>query len=154
MMGVLGIAALLGSLWLERRTDIVLPTPTGSFAVGRVIYDWTDDANVDTLAPVSGTKRELLVWIWYPTAAGRSVAMDDYLPAQMRAPALPADGPLIFRLLSRVFGLLTRDPSKVHGHSTRDTDVSAQQQSYPAVIMSAGASLASWHSSTLDEPLP
>ncbi len=153
MMGVLGIAALLGSLWLERRTDIVLPTPTGSFAVGRVIYDWTDDANVDTLAPVSGTKRELLVWIWYPTAAGRSVAMDDYLPAQMRAPASPAGGPLIFRLLSRVFVLLTRDLSKVHAHGLWNADVSSQQRSYPVVIMRAGASLEVWNYSTLAEDL-
>ncbi len=153
LLGVFGAAALLGALWLERRTEITLPKPTGPFAVGRAIYDWTDDANIDNLAPVPGTKRELLVWIWYPTAAGQSVAMDDYLPAQMRAPALPADGPLIFRLLSRVFGLLTRDPSKVHGHSTRDTDVSAQQQSYPAVIMRAGASLEVWNYSTLAEDL-
>jgi len=58
--------------------------PTGTFAVGRAIYDWTDDANVDALAPVAGTKRELLVWIWYPAAAGQSAATDEYLPAPFR----------------------------------------------------------------------
>ncbi len=66
LVGVVGVGVLLASLWLERRTETTLPTPTGSFAVGRVIYDWTDEANLDTLAPVPGTKRELLVWIWYP----------------------------------------------------------------------------------------
>src|SRR5205807_10392613 len=90
MLGVLGIAALLGSLWLERRSELTLPTPTGPFAVGRAIYDWTDDARVDTLAPVPGTRRELLVWIWYPSAAGPSAAMDDYVPAWMRAAVAPA----------------------------------------------------------------
>src|SRR5437879_13361716 len=75
-LGVLGVAALLGSLWLERRTEITLPTPTGPFAVGRATYDWTDDTKLDTLAPVPGTKRELLVWIWYPSAAGPSATMD------------------------------------------------------------------------------
>lgn len=74
MLGVLGIAVLLGSLWLERRTEITLPTPTGSIAVGRGIYDWTDDKTLDTLAPVPGTKRELLVWIWYPAEAAQSAA--------------------------------------------------------------------------------
>src|ERR1700686_2332512 len=87
MLGVLGLAVLLASLWVERRTEITLPTPTGTFAVGRAIYDWTDAAKVDTLAPVPGTKRELLVWIWYPTAAGQSSAMDDYVPAQMQTAA-------------------------------------------------------------------
>ncbi len=153
MLGVLAVGALLAGLWLERRTEITLPTPTGSFAVGRAIYDWTDDAKLDALAPVPGTKRELLVWIWYPSAAGQSVAMDDYVPAQMRAPTGPAGGPLIFRLLSRVFGLLTRDASKVHGHSIRDPDVSPRQRSYPVVIMRAGASAEVRNYSTLAEDL-
>ena len=154
MLGVLGVGVLLGSLWLERRTEITLPTPTGSFPVGRVISDWADDAHSDKLAPAPGTKRELLVWIWYPATAGPSGAtMDDYLPAQVRAPAPPASGPLIFRLLSQAFGLLTRDLSKVHGHSARDPDVSPRQRSYPVVIMRAGASLEVWNYSTLAEDL-
>jgi hypothetical protein len=53
----LGLAVLLGSLWVEHRSAITLPAPTGTFAVGRAIYDWTDGANVDKLAPVAGTKR-------------------------------------------------------------------------------------------------
>ncbi len=153
MLGVLGVGALLGWLWLERRTEITLPTPTGSFAVGRAIYDWTDDAKLDTLAPVPGTKRELLGWIWYPAAAGQSVAMDDYVPAQVRAPAGRVGGALIFRLLALIFRLLTRDLSKVHGHSARDPDVSSQQPSYPVVIMRAGASAGVVGYSTLAEDL-
>ncbi|PYS61937.1 MAG: family membership [Acidobacteria bacterium] len=153
MMGVLGVAVLLGLLWLERRSEITLPTPSGSFAIGRGIYDWTDDKTLDTLAPGPGSKRELLVWIWYPAAAGQPATIDDYLPAQVRAPALPASGPLVFRVLSRVFGLLTRDLSKVHGHSFRNADVSPQQRSYPVVIMRAGASLEVWNYSTLGEDL-
>src|SRR6184192_668480 len=144
MLGVLGSAALLGSLWLERRTEITLPTPTGPFAVGRAIYDWTDDTKLDTLAPVPGTKRELLIWMWYPSAAVRSVAVDEYLPASMRAAAGPAGGPL---------RLLTRDLSKVHGHSTRESDLSPEQRSYPVVIMRGGASAAAWSYSTLAEDL-
>src|SRR6266404_5157612 len=85
LSGVLGVATLLVSLRLEHNTEVTLPTPTGPFAVGRAIFDWTDDAKLDTLAPVPGSKRELLVWIWYPSPAGQSVAMDDYVPAQMRS---------------------------------------------------------------------
>ncbi len=144
MLVVLGVGVLLVSLWLERRTEIMLPTPTGPFAVGRAIYDWTDEAHSDALAPVPGTKRELLVWIWYPSPAGQSIAMDDYVPAQMRAAAGPASGP---------WSLLTRDASKVHGHSIRDADVSPQQRSYPVVIMRAGASAGVVGYSTLAEDL-
>src|ERR1700694_1806311 len=147
MLGVLGVGLLLGSLWLEQRTEVTLPTPTGSFAVGRGIYDWTDSATLDSLAPVQGTKRELLVWRWYPSVARKSGAtVDDYVPAQMRPKGDYASGPLIFRLL-------TRDPAKVHGHSLRDSDVSPKQRPYPGVIFRAGASAQVANYSTLAEDL-
>jgi predicted dienelactone hydrolase len=145
MLGVLGVTALAGSLWLEQRAELTLPTPTGPFAVGRAIQDWTDDRAVDTMAPVPGTKRELLVWIWYPAAAGPSAAIDDYAPAELRPKADPG-GALVWRLL-------TRGPSKVHGHSIRGAAVSTQQRSYPVVIMRAGASAGVLGYSTLAEDL-
>lgn len=141
--GVVMVGALLGSLWLERRSELTLPTPSGPFAVGRVIDDWQDDAGVDTSAPVPGTKRELLVWIWYPAAAGPSAAIDDYVPAWMR-PELALPG---------LLRLVTRDLSKVHRHSARDADVSPRPRSLPVVIMRAGASAFVVNYSTLAEDL-
>jgi len=147
MLGILGVAALLGSLWLEHGTELTLPAPTGPFAVGRWLYDWVDDKTPDVLAPVPGTRRELLVWIWYPAAAGQAGAViDDYVPASVRAPAGRVGAPLVFRFL-------TRDLSKVHGHSLRDADVSPQQPSYAVVIIRAGASLEVANYSTLAEDL-
>ena len=144
ILGVVGIGALLGSLWLEHRTATTLPAPTGPFTVGRAIYDWADDKGLDALAPVPGTKRELLVWIWYPAAPGQPGAvLDDYVPASLRP---PSDAPFLFRLV-------TRDLSKVHAHSLRNADVSPQQPSYPAVIMRAGASAPVMNYSTLAEDL-
>ena len=142
--GVVVAAALLGSLWLERRSELTLPTPTGPFAVGRAVYDWKDDAHVDALAPVPGTRRELLVWIWYPSAAGPSAAIDDYVPAWMRAAVELPPG---------LLGFLTRDLSKVHGHSARDADLSPRPRSFPVVIMRAGASALVVSYSTLAEDL-
>jgi predicted dienelactone hydrolase len=142
----LAITTLLASLWLEHRTEVTLPTPTGPFAVGRVLCYWTDAETVDTLAPVPGTKRELLVWIWYPAAGGKSTAIADYLPARLRAAVEHNRSPLIGMFL-------TRDLAKVHAHSLRNPSVSSQQRSYPVVIMRAGASLEVWNYSTLAEDL-
>src|SRR5437667_8362462 len=58
LLGVLGMGALVASLWLERRTSVTLPTPTGSFAVGRATYDWADEATLGSLAPVPGRSEE------------------------------------------------------------------------------------------------
>ncbi|HEX3553114.1 MAG TPA: family membership [Thermoanaerobaculia bacterium] len=148
MLGVLGIGALLGALWLEHGTEVTLPAPTGPFAVGRTTSVWADDGASDPLAPVAGTKRELLVWIWYPAAAGQSAAvMDDYLPAQWRAAGARANRS------APIMRWLTRDPSKVHAHSLRNAGVSPQQPSYPVVILRAGASAPVVNYSTLAEDL-
>ena len=146
LLGVLGIGALFAFLWLERRSAATLPTPTGQFAVGRSIQDWTDSLTSDTLAPVPGTKRELLVWIWYPAVAGGSAAMDEYLPRDLRPKAEDAGG-------TNIWTLLTRNASKIRGHSIRDPDVSPQARSYPVVIFRASASSGVLNYSTLVEDL-
>jgi dienelactone hydrolase len=147
MSSVLGLCVLLAALGLEHRTDVTLPTPTGPFAVGRAIYDWTDDAKLDKWAPVPGTKWELLVWIWYPSATAQPAATtEDYVPAPLAAQVERDLGTLLG-------GFLTRDLSKVHTHSIRNAEVSPQQQSYPVVIMRAGASAEVWNYSTLAEDL-
>jgi predicted dienelactone hydrolase len=143
----LGVIVLLGVFWLEHGTEVTLPTPTGSFAVGRVNFAWADGAHIDTLAPVPGTRRELVVWLWYPSLAGQSnVVMDDYLPAAWRAADERARGILISKFL-------TRDLSLVRGHSISNADVSPQQRSYPLVILRSGASGSVTDYSTLAEDL-
>jgi predicted dienelactone hydrolase len=145
MLCVLGAVALFGALWLEHRTEFTLPAPTGSFAVGRQIYVWADDTHPDPLAPISGTRRELLVWIWYPAAPGRSGAVTDYVPSQLRAGGTPPN--------SLILRLLTRDLSKVVAHSMPSADVSPQQRAYPVVIMRTGASSEVVNYTTLAEDL-
>src|SRR5258708_3373854 len=101
MLGVLCAGALLGSLWLEHRTEVTLPAPTGPFAVGRATYDWADDRHSDPLATAPRTKRELLVRIWYPAAGKSDAVMDDYVPASWQAARKRANqGSLILGLLT------------------------------------------------------
>jgi hypothetical protein len=145
IFGVCVITILLCSLWIEHKTEITLPDPTGPFAVGRAVYDWTDAETVDSLAPMPGAKRELLVWIWYPAEAQQSAAGTGYLPTELRTTVEHDRGPFI--------RFLTRDLAKVHAHSWPNAAVSTQQRSYPMVIMRAGASLEVWNFTTLAEDL-
>ena len=145
---ILGIGALFITLWLEHRTGLTLPTPSGPLAVGRTIYAWADEEHPDTLSPVPGTKREFVVWIWYPSAAPRSATAQtsEYLPSGLRA-AVERGRPALMN------NFLTRDLSKVQTHSSPDADVSSQQSSFPVVIMRAGASAEVANYSTLAEDL-
>jgi hypothetical protein len=86
MLAVLGVAVLSGSVWIEHRTEITLPTPTGPIAVGRAVYDWADDATSGKQVLEPEANRELLVWIWYPATAGQSPLIEDCLPAPQLGP--------------------------------------------------------------------
>lgn len=143
-LGTITLVLLSGALWLERNSSIELPRPTGAFAVGRSIQHWVDDATLDPLAPVLGTKRELLVWIWYPSPPGQLIVADDYVPTSMRTAAGPATGP---------FRFVTRDLSRVKGHSAHDSALASTPAPYPVVIMRAGASAGVVGYSTLAEDL-
>jgi len=132
LLAVVGIAVLLGSIWLDHTKETMLPTPTGPFAVGRTTYVWRDVSQAELLAP-PGAKRELFAWIWYPAAPRQpSQAMADYLPAPWRTAVEHQRGVL--------FTFLSRDLSQVRTHSIRGAEVSTQQRSYPVVFMRAGLS--------------
>jgi predicted dienelactone hydrolase len=147
IVGFGGAAGLLGLLWLDHKRETTLPTPTGPFAVGRTADAWSDAGHVDPLAPESGTKRELLAWIWYPAAPPQpSQTVDDYLPAPWRTALQRQVGVLLSQFL-------TRDLSRVRTHSVRDAEVSPRQRSYPVVLMRAGLAALTTDYTTLAEDL-
>jgi predicted dienelactone hydrolase len=146
IFAVVGLMMLLVLLWREHKTEIALPEPTGHFAVGRTTYVWVNNAETDELAPPLGAKREVVVWIWYPTAAAISAAAVEYLPAPWRLALAQHSGVL----MSQFF---TRDLSLVRPHSTSDPDVSPEQRSYPVVIMRAGGGALTTDFTTLAEDL-
>jgi dienelactone hydrolase len=140
-LGAVLLLALLAVLWVEHTAPVELPDPTGPSAVGRWTTTWGDHGSA---AP--GHKRELVVWIWYPAAGNSGGKKVDYLPAPLRAEVERTRGPLISKFL-------TRDLSRVHPHSTRDSEVSPRQRSYPVVIMRGGASAEVANYTTLAEDL-
>jgi len=144
ILGVLGLMTLFGLLWQEHRTEIALPNPSGPFGVGRTTFDWVNKLETDELSPTPGAKREVAVWVWYPAAAAAAPA--DYLPAPWRLALEQHSGILMSKFL-------TRDLSAVRTHSTADPDVSAQQRSYPVVIMRAGGGALTTDFTTLAEDL-
>lgn len=146
-LGIIGIVVLLGLLRIEHSTATALPMPTGSLPVGRSSFSWTDDAHADSLAPLPGTKRELLTWIWYPAAAGQSdTTMDDYFPDAWRTAAEQYWGTLSSKFLER-------DRSRVQAHSVRDAAISSRQTQYPVAIMRPGLAALTIEYTTLAEDL-
>jgi dienelactone hydrolase len=44
-----------------------LPAPTGTYSISHVEYHWTDGSRSEPLSNVPGSKRELMVRVWYPS---------------------------------------------------------------------------------------
>jgi dienelactone hydrolase len=146
LLAIAGLMVLSGLLWREHKTEITLPTPTGRFVVGRRTYTWVNGAETDELVPSPGAKREVVVWIWYPSAAATSAAPAEYLPTPWRAALEQHSGALMSQFL-------TRDLALVRTHSTSDPEVSPEQRSYPVVIMRAGGGALTTDFTTLAEDL-
>ena len=142
---VLGLISMLLILRHEHNEQIVLPAPSGHFAVGRTSYRWVNDAESDDLAPPPAPKRQVMAWIWYP-AAPSSAPPVEYLPAPWRS-ALDARSGV---LMATYF---TRDLSRVQAHSTSEPGVSPGQHSYPVVLMRAGGGAPTTDFTTLAEDL-
>ena len=144
--GATAVAVLVTALLIERSRPLMLPMPTGRFAVGRLIADWRDSTHSDSLAPQPGTARELLVWIWYPADAKLRSRTEPYLPASLTAHAVVDRPPAILRLL-------TRDPSKVREYSVPSAPLAPDEHSYPVLVLRGGASAPVANYSTLAEDL-
>jgi hypothetical protein len=143
--GSTAFVILIVALLLEDGRKASLPEPSGPFAVGRVIEDWVDSAAVDPLAPVPGTRREDLVWIWYPAATPSTAPTDEYLPPPLRPKPDPSDA-------RNPWTYLTRDPALLQGHSRRDAAV-APGEPFPIVLIRAGGSAGVLNYSSLAEDL-
>lgn len=145
-LGVLGLAALFGLLWWEHWTPLTLPAPSGHFVVGRTTFSWINNSETDALAPAPGTKRQVLVWLWYPAAASSSSRPAEYLPASWQAAQADYSGVLLT-------DFLTRENSRVRVHSIADAEVSSERAPYPVVLMRAGSGAFTTDYTTVAEDL-
>ncbi|MEO8972644.1 MAG: hypothetical protein ABI406_13725 [Ktedonobacteraceae bacterium] len=82
LMLVIVTVSCVAFVEIRRNQTLVLPAPTGPYAVGRMEYDWTDQSRTDPLAPQAGMKRELVVWAWYPAVRVSGAQPAPYLPSK------------------------------------------------------------------------
>ena len=108
-----------------------LPTPPGPYAVGSVLYDWTDTTRTETYSSEPNAKRELMVQIWYPaqpTADVKTIPFLDNFDV-----ALPA-----FANFLKLPKFTLDHLRLVRTHTYGDTPIRNDGVSYPIVIYSHG----------------
>lgn len=137
---VITAGGYLGYVGFRRAQPVTLPAPTGSYPVGRTLFDWTDHSRTDPVAPRPGLPRELSVWLWYP--ATREAASHP-------APYTPGNWEQLH--LAGLAGLGESSFDAVHDHSLDATGVAAGR--FPVVVLEPGLGLAAPQYTTLAENL-
>lgn len=134
-------AALIGGVglpvWLIAAVlPIILPvpippTPPGPYAIGSVIYDWTDTARAETYSSNPNDKRELVVQVWYPAQVGAQARTVPYVDNP--DVAIP-----VLAKLSKLPAFALGHLGLVKTHSYQDVPVRNDGAPYPIVIYSHG----------------
>jgi len=126
---LLVVAALIILVLVGRNKTVVLPAPSGPYAVGRVSFDWVDDSRVETFAQNQDAKRELMVWLWYPAEPVPGAAPAEYLPANWLQARQQDQG---------IGSLLLQRFNAIRVHAVTDAPVSLAEAGYPVLILSPG----------------
>jgi len=123
---VLVLGTGLGYLSFNRERPRALPQPTGSLAVGRTLFDWTDTSRPDPFVTQGQPKRELAVWLWYPAAPPAGAQPAAYLPRAW------ADA------VGRSQGIAWQDPNSIHATAIADAPFAPTPTGYPVLLLSPG----------------
>lgn len=108
-----------------------LPAPVGPYAVGSVLYDWTDTTRAETYSSDLNARRELMVQIWYPAqpaAGAQTIPFLDNFDV-----ALPAFADFI-----KVPSFALDHLRLVRTHTYGDAPLRNDGAPYPIVISSHG----------------
>jgi hypothetical protein len=108
---------------LAQTVTVTMPTSTGDYPVGRTIYEWTDSTRPERYSDDPDAKRELSVWVWYPTAPSADAQPDAYLPG------------LLGDVVSQQFGITM---SQIQAYAFDDAPLADNESSYPVLIFSHG----------------
>lgn len=113
-----------------------LPTPDGPYGIGRVGYDWTDTTRRNRSSTDPQAHRELMVYVWYPTAAKNAEARGIYMPGAKAMDAAPS----IEAGMRENYGV--NWPLIVSGaivsHAVEDAPIAKEPKQFPLVILSHG----------------
>jgi len=130
---------------IRRHQSLILPAPTGPYAVGRREYDWTDQSRDDPLAPHSGLKRELVVWAWYPALREPGAEIASYLPSKWAQLSDEQHGFIGQQLL--------QSNDSIQTHSLDRAPLSSAAARYPVLIFEPGLGTIPTQYTTLLEDL-
>jgi dienelactone hydrolase len=143
-VGIMAALILLLYILVRRSRPVTLPAPSGPYAVGRFLTEWTDETRQETLTSTAGHPRELTVWIWYPADPQAGAIADRYLPKAWAQAREHARG---------IGSILFQSATSIHAHAVAGVPLSSTEAVYPVLFFEPGLGPAVSDYTTLLEDL-
>ncbi|WP_235439891.1 alpha/beta hydrolase family protein [Paenibacillus sp. DMB20] len=122
-----------------------MPEPTGSYAIGTISRQLTDESRDETLSADPADKRELMVNVWYPVDQDKAEGKKrEHYPSEL-GDAIS----LVFGVPKQLFSHVTAIPT----HVVAEAEMSAAETNYPVVLFSPGVRSTRFQSLTAIEEL-
>jgi hypothetical protein len=163
---ILGLFALFSFRCLAQGS-VTFPKLTGEYAVGRVGFTWVDPHRPDPFGPAADSKRELVVWVWYPAAASDNSTPAEYLPGKWGEYNAEEVGRIVAVARARGRGAqvdvqrIAPDPDGISVirnagiHAIADAPVSPRRPRYPLLLFLPGINgIATDYTSLLESEWP
>ncbi|WP_030925441.1 alpha/beta hydrolase family protein [Streptosporangium amethystogenes] len=114
----------------------VFPKPSGAYAVGTTVVQWTDPDRTEIATSRADDKRTVVVQLWYPAQGGPPAAQRAwYLGRTAQEAQLVARGEADYLGLPR---FILDEPSRARTSSVPDAPVAGGGSRFPVVLFSPG----------------
>ena len=77
---ILSVLFVSTTVLAQESAEIILPKPTGIYAVGTATWHWIDSSRPMDLTPRSNASREIMAQAWYPAASNSKATSAPYAP--------------------------------------------------------------------------
>jgi dienelactone hydrolase len=128
-----------------------LPTPSGTFGIGRMGYEWIDLSRPDTYSTDPQVHRDLMVYLWYPSPEGNTKEEGWYLPGAKAMDAEPALQPHMKQEFETAWPLIVS--GKIRPHAIENAPVANAPRKFPVVLFSHGLGSTGFEYTSLIEEL-
>src|SRR5437868_8364411 len=116
-----------------------LPRPTGQYGIGRTVLHWTDPARPETESGTTDSRRELLVYLFYPSDPETRGVRAEYFPRLKEVEAYEERfGKNFFR---ESYGDSYQTISALRSHAVENAPLAAGGEQFPVLIFSHGGGI-------------
>lgn len=121
-----GLFILVVHIQLAAAQTVNLPTPTGTFGVGRRIIRWIDASRAETMSSRPNEKREVVIWLWYPAATTSDSKPAPYVDQlDQLSKGLPGEAVSLAR--------------SAQSYAVSNATVAAASKPFPVILFSPGS---------------